>query len=179
MRISRFLIPLLLFGSVTLFAQKRITLLFVGDLMQHQAQIDAARRSDGSYDYRHCFSAIQPVVAEADLAVANLEVTLAGKPYRGYPAFSAPDAFLHAVKECGFDILLTANNHCLDRGKRASTARWTCSIRSPYPDWAPTADDTDRLRRYPMIIEKKRIPYRLFSTIPTPPTDSPRHRHAS
>ena len=33
--------------SVTLFAQERITLLFVGDLMQHQAQIDAARTSDG------------------------------------------------------------------------------------------------------------------------------------
>ena len=48
MRISRFLIPLLLFGSVTLFAQKRITLLFDDDLMQHQTQIHAARRSDGS-----------------------------------------------------------------------------------------------------------------------------------
>lgn len=29
--------------SVTLSSQERITLLFVGDLMQHQAQIDAAR----------------------------------------------------------------------------------------------------------------------------------------
>ena len=28
--------------SVTLSSQERITLLFVGDLMQHQAQIDAA-----------------------------------------------------------------------------------------------------------------------------------------
>ncbi len=154
MRISRFLIPLLLFGSVTLFAQKRITLLFVGDLMQHQAQIDAARRSDGSYDYRHCFSAIQPVVAEADLAVANLEVTLAGKPYRGYPAFSAPDAFLHAVKECGFDILLTANNHCLDRGKRGFDRTLDMLDSLAIPRLGTYRDDTDRLRRYPMIIEK-------------------------
>lgn len=154
MRISRFLIPLLLFGSVTLFAQKRITLLFVGDLMQHQAQIDAAHRSDGSYDYRHCFSAVQPVVAEADLAVANLEVTLAGKPYRGYPAFSAPDAFLRAIKECGFDILLTANNHCLDRGKRGFDRTLDMLDSLAIPRLGTYRNDTDRLRRYPMIIEK-------------------------
>ena len=36
--------------SVTLSSQERITLLFVGDLMQHQAQIDAARVSEGKYD---------------------------------------------------------------------------------------------------------------------------------
>ena len=33
--------------SVTLSSQERITLLFVGDLMQHQAQIDAAHVSEG------------------------------------------------------------------------------------------------------------------------------------
>lgn len=43
-------------------------------------------------------------------------MTLGGKPYRGYPAFSAPDEYLHAIKEAGFDVLLTANNHCLDKG---------------------------------------------------------------
>ena len=37
--------------SVILSAQERITLLFVGDLMQHQAQIDAARTPQGTYDY--------------------------------------------------------------------------------------------------------------------------------
>ena len=41
--------------SVTLSSQERITLLFVGDLMQHRAQIDAARTSDGKYDYSPCF----------------------------------------------------------------------------------------------------------------------------
>ena len=60
------------------------------------------------YDYSDCFSAVKPLVSKADIAIANLEVTLGGKPYRGYPAFSAPDAFLYAIKECGFDILLTA-----------------------------------------------------------------------
>lgn len=34
--------------SVTLSSQERITLLFVGDLMQHRAQIDAAALPTGN-----------------------------------------------------------------------------------------------------------------------------------
>lgn len=40
--------------SLSLTAQEKITLLFVGDLMQHQAQIEAARVGT-SYDYSSCF----------------------------------------------------------------------------------------------------------------------------
>lgn len=63
--------------SVTLFAQERITLLFVGELMQHQAQIDAAHTPEGSYDYQACFSLVKEQICHADLAIGNLEVTLA------------------------------------------------------------------------------------------------------
>lgn len=106
----------LLWFGLSLSAQDQISLLFVGDLMQHQAQIDAARQGDG-YNYNDCFRHVKKEISEADMAIGNLEVTLGGKPYRGYPAFSAPDEYLHAIKEAGFDVLLTANNHCLDKGK--------------------------------------------------------------
>ena len=66
--------------SVVLSAQKRITLLFVGDLMQHQAQIDAARTPDGKYDYSSCFALVKEQISHADIAIGNLEVTLGGKP---------------------------------------------------------------------------------------------------
>ena len=59
--------------SVTLSSQERITLLFVGDLMQHQAQIDAAHVSEGKYDYSSCFSLIKEQISQADLAIGNLE----------------------------------------------------------------------------------------------------------
>ena len=88
--------------SVTLSSQERITLLFVGDLMQHQAQIDAAHVSEGKYDYSSCFSLIKEQISQADLAIGNLEVTLGGRPYRGYPMFSAPDEYLQAIKIAGF-----------------------------------------------------------------------------
>ena len=113
-----FIASIFLLYSVVLSAQKRITLLFVGDLMQHQAQIDAARTPDGKYDYSSCFALVKEQISHADIAIGNLEVTLGGKPYRGYPTFSAPDEYLQAIKDAGFDVLLTANNHCLDRGKK-------------------------------------------------------------
>lgn len=122
--------------------------------MQHQAQIDAARLSDGSYDYSDAFTAVQPLISGADLAIANLEVTLGGKPYRGYPAFSSPDEFLYAVKECGFDILLTANNHCLDRGRRGFDRTLLMLDSLSMLRVGTYRDEGDRLRRYPLLIER-------------------------
>ncbi|MDE7179875.1 MAG: CapA family protein [Muribaculaceae bacterium] len=98
-------------------------LLFVGDAMQHQAQLDRARELGGGrgYDYSGCFTYIAPAVTEADYAVCNLEVPLGGGPdYTGYPCFSAPDSYAKALKDAGFDLFLTANNHCLDRRDKAA-----------------------------------------------------------
>lgn len=90
--------------------------------MQHQAQIDQARlRGDGGYDYSDCFTYIAPTVTEADYAVCNLEVPLGGGPdYTGYPCFSAPDSYAEALRDAGFDMFMTANNHSLDRRDRAA-----------------------------------------------------------
>ena len=139
--------------SVILTAQERVTLLFAGDLMQHDAQIKAARTQDG-YDYSDCFKHVCKEISSADIAVANLEVTLGGKPYRGYPSFSAPDEFLYAVKDAGFDVLLTANNHCLDRGGKGicRTAQKLDSLHIPFVGTYLDADD--RESRYPLLIEK-------------------------
>lgn len=101
-------------------------LLFVGDAMQHQAQLDQARevaknKGYNGYDYSDCFSLIAPEITAADYAVCNLEVPLGGGPdYSGYPMFSAPDVYAKALKDAGFDMFLTANNHCLDRFDKAA-----------------------------------------------------------
>lgn len=101
---------------------QRVELLFVGDAMQHQAQLDRAKElGGGSYDYSGCFTLIAPEITSADYAVCNLEVPLGGGPsYTGYPCFSAPDSYAVALKDAGFDMFLTANNHCLDRRDRAA-----------------------------------------------------------
>lgn len=137
------------------YAQDRLTLLFVGDLMQHQAQIDAARTGPSSYDYAACFQHVRDEIKRADVAIGNLEVTLGGPPYRGYPAFSAPDEFLYALQQTGFDVLLTANNHCLDRGPKG-LQRTLARLDSVGMAHAGTyVDAAQREATYPLLIEKK------------------------
>lgn len=141
--------------SVTLSSQERITLLFVGDLMQHQAQIDAARTSGGKYDYSSYFSLVKKEISRADIAIGNLEVTLGGKPYRGYPTFSAPDEYLQAIKDAGFDVLLTANNHCLDRGKKGLERTIAQMDSLSIPHAGTYRNSMERRQHYPLFIRKK------------------------
>jgi poly-gamma-glutamate synthesis protein (capsule biosynthesis protein) len=122
--------------------------------MQHQAQIDAARRGGGTYDYSHCFSLVKDDIARADLAIGNLEVTLGGEPYRGYPQFSAPDDYLFALKEAGFDILATANNHSLDRHRRGLERTLMLVDSAGLAAVGTYRDVADRVKRYPLVVEK-------------------------
>lgn len=99
-------------------APQQAELIFVGDAMMHQAQIDKAKELGGGkrYNYDDCFTLIAPTVTNADYAVVNLETPLGGGPsYTGFPCFSAPDSYAVALQDAGFDMFLTANNHSLDR----------------------------------------------------------------
>lgn len=99
---------------------QRATLLFAGDLMVHTPQLTAARTSDG-YDFSPSFTYLKPLIEEVDLAVVNLETTLAAKgAYTGYPLFRSPAAMADAMREAGFDVALLANNHCMDYGARGA-----------------------------------------------------------
>ena len=130
-----------------------LRLLFVGDLMQHQGQINAARTAKG-YDYSTCFEYVKEEISRADLAIANLEDTLGGKPYKGYPAFSAPDEFLTAIHNAGFNVLVTANNHSLDRGRPGleRTIQLIDTLKIPH---AGTYINSEaREKEYPLLLEK-------------------------
>ncbi len=100
----------------------RFTILAVGDLMAHTPQLTSAK-TDGGYDFAPCFAPVASRIAEADLAIGNLETTLSGadRGYTGYPMFNTPDAFAEALVGAGFDVLTTANNHTLDRGPAGLT----------------------------------------------------------
>ena len=124
--------------------------------MQHDSQIAAAYNpATGQYDYKPCFEYIKPVLSAPDLTIGNLELTFAGPPYKGYPQFSAPDALLEALKDSGFDVLVTANNHCVDRG-RIGLERTIDLLDSAHILHTGTFKDTlDWLNNYPLILESK------------------------
>lgn len=155
--ISRLLPAVLFLSATSVFAVSpdSISIFFAGDLMQHDAQIKAAKRMDGSYDYSNSFAHVRSYIRSADIAVGNLEVTLGGTPYRGYPAFSAPDEYLYAIRDAGFDVLMTANNHCMDRGVTGlrRTIKMIDSLRIKRA--GTYIDKEDRIHNYPLLIEKK------------------------
>ena len=93
-------------------------LMVAGDAMSHMPLTkDAYVAATGEYDYSHMLTDPAEQLAGADYAVANLETVLAGGPdYSGFPAFNSPDALAYDLKEAGFDLLSTANNHSRDRG---------------------------------------------------------------
>ena len=92
------------------------TLAVCGDAMSHMPITNDAWNGE-RYDYARIMAAARPYVEAADYAVVNLETTLAGgPPYSGYPAFNSPDDMAADLRDLGFDLCLTANNHSLDRG---------------------------------------------------------------
>ena len=95
---------------------QEISLLFMGDIMGHGPQIKSAwQENKKQYEYSEVFNPLEDIISSVDFAIGNLEVTLAGKPFKGYPQFSSPDELAVACKNSGMDVLVTANNHSCDR----------------------------------------------------------------
>ncbi|WP_077368683.1 CapA family protein [Anaerosalibacter sp. Marseille-P3206] len=96
------------------------TILAAGDVMFHKPQIIGAYDSkSGTYDFNDCFQYVKKYIEKADLSLVNFETVTAGsdRGFHGYPNFNSPVESLEALKNSGFDILSTANNHSLDQGK--------------------------------------------------------------
>ncbi len=134
-----------------------VRIVFAGDLMGHMSQHRAAQRPDGSYDYAPCYRHVGGYVSGADLAIVNLEVPLDGKPYSGYPQFSAPDALARDARDAGFDIMTTANNHCMDRGRHGleRTLRALDSMHIPHLGTYLNRKQHDD--EHPMVVDVKGI----------------------
>jgi len=80
---------------------------------------DARQRGEGGMcDFTHSFSQIRRYFFDSDIVVGNLETVLAGDKvgFKDYPCFAVPDDFAYALKDAGFNLITTANNHCMDWG---------------------------------------------------------------
>ncbi len=91
-----------------------------GDIMVHSDQLAYAYdRQTGTYSFAGVFDEVAQYLGAADITIANLETTLAGRDrgYSGYPKFNSPEEILLSLREAGVDVLTTANNHSMDRGE--------------------------------------------------------------
>jgi len=97
------------------FADFSVKVAFVGDIMQHDKQLQFEK--DREFSYKGVFDQTQKVFRGCDLVVGNLE-TVIGNEIAGFPKFSVPSPFVNALKRAGFNVLVTSNNHSLDQGEK-------------------------------------------------------------
>lgn len=96
-----------------------LTLVMVGDVLMHTAVTESGLQDDGSYNFDHMFANVKDEISAADLALVNQEVILGGTKLglSGYPNFNAPYEVGDALIGAGFDVVLHATNHAMDKGK--------------------------------------------------------------
>jgi poly-gamma-glutamate capsule biosynthesis protein CapA/YwtB (metallophosphatase superfamily) len=106
---------------INLDSSVTISISVVGDLMCHSPQFEYARVGKDSFDFSPVYRNVKKYLSSSDFTFGNLETVIAGKEnggYTGYPFFNSPASYISALKEIGFDLLVTANNHSLDRSEK-------------------------------------------------------------
>ncbi len=114
-----------------------VKLVMVGDILLHTPLAECGKSPEGGYDFSAVFANLREEIEAADVALVNQEVIIGGAELgvSGYPSFNAPYELGDALAETGFDVVLHATNHALDKRKQGilnCLSFW----RENYPDMA-------------------------------------------
>lgn len=107
-----------------------ISLAFIGDMILLQDQvIYGFDEETGEYNFDDVFEYAKSYLTDADYAIGVFEGPAAGAD-AGYSTsnfddniplyLNYPDSFAQAVKNSGIDLVTTANNHVLDKGREGA-----------------------------------------------------------
>lgn len=91
---------------------------FTGDIMCELATLRKSKIKN-QYNFDGILSR-SDIFGKTDYLVGNLETVLAGKNAKyskDIYSYNTPDSFADELSKAGFNLVSTANNHCLDRGK--------------------------------------------------------------
>ncbi|MBQ9757867.1 MAG: CapA family protein [Clostridia bacterium] len=106
-------------ASVDFVVEKNetISILAAGDILLHMPVINSGKKDDGSYDFSPIFEKLRPEIRNADIAAIGQETVFGGNEmgYSGYPLFNSPSDMGKTLVNEGFDVVLHASNHVLDK----------------------------------------------------------------
>lgn len=100
------------------FEPVSINVMMIGDMLMHMGVQNSGRLADGSLNYDHLFAHIKSDIDEADIAIVNQEVIIGGEELglSGYPTFNCAYEVGDAIAKAGFNVVLHATNHTVDKG---------------------------------------------------------------
>ncbi len=112
----------------------RAVLQAVGDNLIHLSVLLAAKKADGSYDFRRMYDPVRKLLSAGNINVLNQETILIKDPRKhdGYPFFGSPFAVGDAVRDAGFNVITHATNHAYD--KEEEGIRDSCRYWQQYPE---------------------------------------------
>ena len=92
-----------------------VTLAAAGTVYAPKAVRQSAQTGAEQYDFTPVFSALKPLLGAADLSIATLETTTAGRD-KGFGNYNTPAQILDALRACGIDLISLATERALDKG---------------------------------------------------------------
>ena len=97
-----------------------VDIVMVGDILLHDRVNESGLMADGTYNYDHMFAQVKDEISAADIAIVNQEVILGGREIglSGYPSFNGAYEVGDSLVDAGFDVVLHATNHALDKRKK-------------------------------------------------------------
>ena len=106
---------------------EQIKITFLGDIMC-QGPFLTAYGTESGYDFSPVFQEMKKTFSQADLVVGNLEtpVTDNSDLTKERYCFCSPKEFAEAAYDAGITCVSTANNHCMDRGRKGISATIRC-----------------------------------------------------
>ena len=102
-------------------------LIATGDGLIHSPLYNAARKSDGTYDFTGMLTYTKEKLKNYDIKYYNQETVFDdSKSYSSYPIFNTPSAFGDAMIDAGFNMVSLATNHSMDAGATSAekSAKW-------------------------------------------------------
>ncbi|MCL2748030.1 MAG: CapA family protein [Oscillospiraceae bacterium] len=101
------------------FSTPTVKIQMAGDILLHTNPVKYAGIGGGAYDFSPYFSLLAPRL-DGDLRICNMESPVdaygGNENLSSYPRFNVPFEILAALRDAGFNLLLTSNNHAYDRG---------------------------------------------------------------
>lgn len=136
-------------------APVEIKVMMIGDMLIHPGVFKSGFDANGNpSNYDHFFANILPEIKEADISIVNQETPLGGQELglSGYPCFNSPQEIGDSMVKAGFNVVLHASNHFLDKGLAGATATlnyW----KTKHPEVAvlgvnATAEDAEKIYVY-------------------------------